>query len=68
MGTALQIPFWALIGGVLAYFAVTWLAPQVPPADFKNVIGLAAVLSGALGGVVSRWRERRKAASKGNHG
>jgi hypothetical protein len=45
----------ALLGGLVAYFFLRWIAVEVKPSVFTNLIGVAALAGGLLGALLSKW-------------
>jgi uncharacterized membrane protein YfcA len=55
MKALLSGSLFGLVGGISAYFLVRWLAPEMLPSQFANLIGVAAVGSGVLASAFSNW-------------
>jgi hypothetical protein len=55
MKALLSGSLFGLIGGLSAYFLVRWLAPEMQPSQFANLVGIAAVGSGVLASAFSNW-------------
>lgn len=58
-----RIPLLLLISGLSNYALLRGIAPAVDPADFSNIIGLAAALETAAIEAVLRIIKRRKEAN-----
>ncbi len=58
MKALLSGSLFGLVGGIAAYFFVRWLAPEMQPSKFANLIGVAAVGSGVLASAISNWVAR----------
>jgi len=57
--TVARTPLLLLAVGLVIYGALRWIAPDVNPADFVNVIGLGAVLGAAMIELALRkWRKK----------
>ncbi len=55
MKALLSGSLFGLVGGISAYYVVRWLAPEMQPAQFTNLIGVAALGAGVLATALSNW-------------
>jgi len=60
MKTLFESTLFALMGGVVTYFALRALAPELSSSQFTNIIGVASIASGAVGGWIVKWVNERK--------
>lgn len=54
MKSFFQGSFFALLGGMAAYAAVRFLAPELAPNEFAPLIGLSALGAGVLGTAIAK--------------
>jgi hypothetical protein len=50
----------ALIGGLLAYFGFSALAPELSPNEFGNVVAIFALVFALLGGSMVRRKSSQR--------
>jgi hypothetical protein len=52
---ALAMLLSALLFGLVAYFCVGWIWPEMKPSAFTNLIGVVALVGGFVGMLLSKW-------------